>query len=168
VEVCTQNQVPKVLSEYGIPNPKEQFVIFSVKATNEMEVDLQTTAGEKYSVVANQEDSVYSYCLRKTSTSSSCVETFSSTMSHDDFQDLWVTWSDILRVGFGRILGEHVIMEYRMYNPLNVTSLSIQTKTGSGIWRFFGFLIGNIMLLILFMLCFFLFFIPKSLSGGVV
>ncbi|XP_055996543.1 uncharacterized protein LOC125683740 isoform X1 [Ostrea edulis] len=139
VDICTQNLVPKVLSEYGIPNPKEQFLIFSVKATKDIEVDLHTATGEDYLITSNQEHSGYSYCLRKTSTSS-CVETYNDTISHYGFQDLWVTWTDILKVGRGRILGEHVVMEYRLHIPLNVNSSSIQTKNGTGVWKFYGFL----------------------------
>ncbi|XP_048781138.2 uncharacterized protein LOC125683741 [Ostrea edulis] len=140
VDICTQNLVPKVLSEYGIPNPKEQFLIFSVNATYDIEVDLRTVTGEIYLITSNQRNYWHFYCLRKTSTSSSCLETYNDTTSDDVFQDFWVTWTDILKVGRGRILGEHVIMEYRLHIPLNVNSSSIQTKNGIGVWKFYGFL----------------------------
>ncbi|XP_034333581.2 uncharacterized protein [Magallana gigas] len=138
VAVCTQKNQSKELSQYGVPNPMNKYIIFSVKATNDIELSLQTQPGRHYYIAFNQ-SFTGSLCIRKTASLTQCLEEYNGKLLHNGaFRDFWVSWFDTLKVGRGRIPGNDVILDFRVYNPLNVSSISIQARDGIGEWNFFG------------------------------
>lgn len=136
--VCTQKNQSKELSQYGVPNPMNKYIIFSVKATNDIELSLQTQPGRHYYIAFNQ-SFTGSLCVRKTASLTQCLEEYNGKLlGNGAFRDFWVSWFDTLKVGRGRIPGNDVILDFRVYNPLNVSSISIQARDGIGEWNFFG------------------------------
>lgn len=136
--VCTQKNQPKELSQYGIPNPMKRYIIFSVNATNDIELSLQTSTGGHYFIAFNQ-SFTGSLCIGKNASMTQCLEEYNGKlMDNGTFQDFWVSWFETLKVGRGRIPGNDVILDFRVYNPLNVSSISIQVHDGIGEWIFFG------------------------------
>ncbi|XP_061177713.1 uncharacterized protein LOC133186491 [Saccostrea echinata] len=141
MELCTQKDVQRNLSEYGIPIPEEQFMIFSVKASKHIQIELHSAGGENYLITFYQDppEIVGTYSCLKTALLDKCLETYTSkTLDSGFFVDFWVSWSDTLKIGRGRIRGDDIIMEYRIYNPLKVDFLSIRTINGTGTWKFYG------------------------------
>lgn len=115
-----------------------KYIIFSVKATNDIELSLQTQPGRHYYIAFNQ-SFTGSLCIRKTASLTQCLEEYNGKLLHNGaFRDFWVSWFDTLKVGRGRIPGNDVILDFRVYNPLNVSSISIQARDGIGEWNFFG------------------------------
>lgn len=115
-----------------------KYIIFSVKATNDIELSLQTLPGGHYYIAFNQ-SFPGSLCIRKTASLTQCLEEYSGKLlDNEAFRDFWVSWFDTLKVGRGRIPGNDVILDFRVYNPLNVSSISIQSHDGIGEWKYFG------------------------------
>lgn len=138
VAVCTQKNQPKELSQYGVPNPLKRYIIFSVKATNDIELSLQTVTGGHY-FIAFKQSFTRSLCIGQKVLLTQCLEEYNGKlMDNGTFRDFWVSWFDTLKVGRGRIPGNDVILDFRVYNPLNVSSISIQAHDGIGEWNFFG------------------------------
>uniref|UniRef100_K1RKF3 Latrophilin-3 n=1 Tax=Magallana gigas TaxID=29159 RepID=K1RKF3_MAGGI len=139
VAACTQKNQSKEVSQYGVPNPMNKYIIFSVKATNDIELSLHTPPGGQYYIAFNQ-SFTGSLCIRKTTASlTQCFEEYNGKLlDNGAFRDFWVSWFDTLKVGRGRIPGNDVILDFRVYNPLNVSSISIQARDGIGEWNFFG------------------------------
>lgn len=138
MSVCTQKNQPKELSQYGVPNPLKRYIIFSVKATNDIELSLQTVTGGHY-FIAFKQSLTGSLCIRQKVLLTQCLEEYNGKLlDNGTFRDFWVSWFDTLKVGRGRIPGNDVILDFRVYNPLNVSSISIQAHDGIGEWIFFG------------------------------
>ncbi|XP_061177715.1 uncharacterized protein LOC133186493 [Saccostrea echinata] len=147
VEICSQSLISKDLSEYGIINPEEKFLIFSVKASNYISLELHnlvmiellSTSGQGFFITFYSNYFSPHSCIRKTNVSEPCLERYDGiNLNSGNFQSFWISWFDALKVGRGRIQGEDVIMDYRMYNPMIVNFSSIQTDIDRS-WKFFGY-----------------------------
>ncbi|XP_062591908.1 uncharacterized protein LOC134253398 [Saccostrea cucullata] len=148
-EICSQPSVTKELNKYGIINPEDKFMIFSVKASNpfsaielsnSFNIELVSTGGESVFVTFH---SNYRYlfpytCIRKMNVTGACLERYDGIDLGDTmFQDYWISWFDTLKVGRGRIQGENVIMDLRIYNPMSVNFSSVQSERDTS-WNFYG------------------------------
>ncbi|XP_062591915.1 uncharacterized protein LOC134253406 [Saccostrea cucullata] len=146
MEVCTQKDVERNLTEYGILIPEEQFLIFSVKASKHIHIELHSTGGHNYVLTFYQDPPEFlgTYACLNTTFIDKCLEIYTSkVLDSGNFVDFWVSWSDTLKVGRGRIQGNDIIMDYRIYNPMRGDFASIRTIDGTGTWKFYGSTVIN-------------------------